>query len=91
MIGWKSGWQIEWKSLWGKALWLRLLSLSGTPLFVSCQPDQAQNPIETDLREAFRLAEARKDILIPLDRMENPRPERWMVNGKEIRFHWDGQ
>ena len=69
--------------------WLRLLSMSGTPLFVSCQPDQAKGPIEADLQEAFRRSAAQQDILIPLDWMENPWPERWMVNGKDIRFSWD--
>lgn len=69
--------------------WLRLLAVSGTPLFVSCQPDQAKGQTEADLREAFSLAAVQNDILIPLDWMENPWPERWMLNGKEIRFQWD--
>ena len=58
-------------------------------LFVSCQPDQAKGQIEADLWEAFSLAAVQNDILIPLDWMENPWPERWMLNGKEIRFQWD--
>ena len=75
---------------WNKnSQWLRLLAVSGTPLFVSCQPDQAKGQIEADLREAFRLSADQQDTLIPLDWMENPWPERWMVNGKEMRFCWD--
>ena len=57
--------------------------------FVSCQPDQANGQIEADLREAFRLSADQQDTLIPLDWMENPWPERWMVNGKEMLFCWD--
>ena len=78
--------KIDWKK---NSQWLRLLSVSGTPLFVSCQPDQAKGQIEADLQEAFRLAAVQQDTLIPLDWMENPWPERWMVNGEEIHFSWD--
>ena len=50
---------------------------------------QAKGQIEADLREAFRLSADQQDTLISLDWMENPWPERWMLNGKEIRFQWD--
>ena len=69
--------------------WLHLLSVSGTPLFVSCRPDMAEGQINADLREAFLRTAARQDLLVPLDWMENAWPERWMVNGNEIRFRWD--
>ena len=78
--------KIDWKQ---NSQWLRLLSVSGTPLFVSCQPDQAKGQIEADLQEAFCRAAVQQDTLIPLDWMENPWPERWSVNGKEMRFCWD--
>ena len=78
--------KIDWKK---NSQWLRLLSVSGTPLFVSCQPDQAKGQIDADLQEAFRLAAVQQDALVPLDWMENPWPERWTVNGREFHFSWD--
>ena len=68
--------------------WLRLLALSGTPLFVSCQPDQAKGQVETVLAQSFHIAATQRDEMIPLDWMENPWPERWLVDGVETRFSW---
>lgn len=31
---------------------------------------------------------AQRDALIPLDWMENICPERWLLNGREVRFDW---
>ena len=78
--------KIDWRL---NSEWLRLLSVSGTPLFVSCRPDLAEGKTETDLKAAFRRAETQRDTLVPLDWMETPWPERWLVNGTEERFVWD--
>ena len=68
--------------------WLKLLAVSGTPLFVSCKPSEAQGRVSADLRDAYARASAQRDALIPLDWMENNCPERWLLNGEEIRFEW---
>ena len=62
--------------------------MSGTPLFVSCKPSEAQGRVSADLRDAYARASAQRDALIPLDWMENNCPERWLLNGEEIRFEW---
>ena len=68
--------------------WLQILSLSGTPLFVSCHPDQASGVVADDLRTAFIRASEQKDKLIPLDWMETTCPETWCVNGEKTGFRW---
>lgn len=68
--------------------WLRAVSVSGTPLFVSCDPKVADEEIYADLEAAFTRSAAQTDELIPLDWMENTCPERWPLNGEEIRFRW---
>ena len=39
-----------------------------------------------DMQNEVRLSADQQDNPIPLDWMENLWPERWMVNGKEMRF-----
>ena len=40
------------------------------------------------MREAYKFGAAQKDVLIPLDWMENICPEKWELNGTEITFNW---
>ena len=68
--------------------WLDLLAESGTPMFVSCKPGILDEAQLAQLRRAFARNSVQKDTLIPLDWMENVCPERWLVNGEEIRFDW---
>ena len=68
--------------------WLRAVSVSGTPLFVSCDPKAADEEICADLEAAFSRSAVQSDELVPLDWMENTCPERWLLNGEEIRFNW---
>lgn len=76
---------IRWEQV-GK--WLDILSKSGTPLFVSCKPG-VLNPAQTEeLRQAYARNAVQRDTLIPLDWMENICPERWLLNGEEIRYDW---
>ncbi len=68
--------------------WLKLLALSGTPLFVSVAPDL---PTEEQNRILSRyLATASEDIpvSVPLDVTETTTPERWLTGGKEETYRF---
>lgn len=68
--------------------WLKALSASGTPLFVSCKPDVPDQKALEDLKTAFSRSSLQNDELIPLDWMENTCPENWLLNGEKIHFCW---
>lgn len=68
--------------------WLRALSSSGTPLFVSCKPGVLDEEGLNDLREAFRRASVQEDVLEPVDWMETTCPGLWRLNGELVRFNW---
>ena len=70
------------------AEWLRALSVSGTPLFVSAAPELVKGETAGKLKAAYARASLQKDTLIPLDWMENTCPEVWLLNGEGIRFCW---
>ncbi|MBC8065331.1 MAG: hypothetical protein H7Y17_10905 [Chlorobia bacterium] len=68
--------------------WLRLLGLSGTPLFVSIEPS-ALGPEEwTALRDAFEKAAIRRDVAEPLDWMNSVCPRKWRIDGGRQEFDW---
>lgn len=72
---------------WGKNVqWLNMLALSGTALFISCDGDKLSDEMKTDIRNAFVLASKGEMKLSPLDWGENPTPERWLSDNKEIKF-----
>ncbi len=77
--------KIDWRM---NGQWLSILSQSGTPLFVSCQPSEAKGKVEQELLSAFERASVQGDTLLPLDWMENTCPARWLLNGEEIEFQW---
>lgn len=68
--------------------WLDILSRSGTALFISLKPDQANGQILEDLKKAYVPASVQRDELIPLDWMENSFPCEYLVNGEKRRFNW---
>ncbi len=68
--------------------WLRLLSLSGTPLFVSFDP-AALGPHEwTALREAFASAAEEQPVAEPIDWLNSVHPRRWRIQGQKAEFNW---
>ncbi len=69
-------------------LWARLLSGSGTPLFVSVQPDALEGEEFGELSGYLQRGAEQTDTAVPLDWMENSCPERWLINGKEVTFDW---
>ena len=68
--------------------WLRAVSNSGTPLFVSPKPGVMSDTEQQELKEAYRINSIQADTLIPLDWMETVTPEKWLLNGKETHFNW---
>lgn len=68
--------------------WLKAVSRSGTSMFVSPDPERINKTEKEELREACRYGSIQRDVLVPLDWMENICPERWELNGIEIAFNW---
>ncbi len=68
--------------------WLDLLAYSGSPLFVSCQPDVVTEEMKKDIKEAFAVNSVQTDVAIPLDWQDNYTPEEWSINGKVRRYDW---
>jgi alpha-galactosidase len=72
------------------ALWLDLLSKSGTPLFISCPPGVLTANQKEVVHAAFARASLQKDVAIPLDFETDSDPVRWLINGKETLYDWQG-
>jgi alpha-galactosidase len=71
--------------------WLELLSLSGTPLFVSAAPDAIGKEQEKALKRAFEATSKPLPVGQPLDWISNTCPEKWLLNGSEYSFDWYGK
>lgn len=70
------------------ARWTHLLAVSGSPMFVSAQPEAVTDEVAEFLREAYRRNSIQTDELIPLDWMENMTPARWLLNGQPHDVDW---
>ncbi|RYG39443.1 twin-arginine translocation signal domain-containing protein [bacterium] len=70
--------------------WLRLVSGSGTALFVSVQPDYIEEKHKAALRSALALSAKPMPIGEPLDWQETDCPREWRLNGKKVEFNWMG-
>ena len=64
------------------------MAKSGTPLFVSPKPSDLTDEIRASLVKAYKINSIQTDVLKPLDWMENAAPDRWLLNGKEIKYNW---
>lgn len=69
--------------------WMELVAKSGTPLFISAQPEAIGAGQKATIKECFRLASTELPIGEPLDWMETPLPKTWKLNGKVEHFDWD--
>ncbi|AIE84324.1 twin-arginine translocation signal domain-containing protein [Fimbriimonas ginsengisoli] len=70
--------------------WLRLVSESGTALFVAVEPEIVEPHHRVALKKAFEFAAKPQVIGEPLDWMETDCPRRWRLRGKETEFAWMG-
>ncbi|MET3941967.1 alpha-galactosidase [Paenibacillus sp. PvP094] len=69
--------------------WLKLLSSSGTPLFISADPEIVDNEIKEEIRKAYQVASQSLPIGYARDWMSTTSPEKWVLGGQEVEFHWD--
>ena len=68
--------------------WLSLVSRSGTPLFVSADPQKVTAEQKEAIKKAFAIAAKPMDTCEPLDFLETTCPTKWRLNGEEYRFRW---
>ena len=66
--------------------WIRLLSLSGTPMFFSMDPKKLDDEKKQDLKEAFRTFVSITEPARPLDWMDTTCPVRWQTQQGEQEF-----
>lgn len=69
--------------------WLKLLSESGTPLFISAAPDAVGKDQTLAIRKAFDSASKPIPMAEPLDWFNTTCPGKWLLNGKVTEFDWD--
>jgi alpha-galactosidase len=70
--------------------WMELLAKSGTPLFISAQPEAVGDAQKQTIKECLALASQNLPVGEPLDWLENPTPAQWKLNGSVEKFNWDG-
>ncbi|RYG74973.1 hypothetical protein EON80_02205 [bacterium] len=68
--------------------WLDLLARSGTPLFVSPDPEALGAPQREALREAFAIAATPQPVAEPLDWLDTTCPTQWKMSDKIRKYHW---
>lgn len=59
--------------------WMEILSLSGTPFFVSVKPGLLNEEQEEELRTAYRKASENTELAVPLDWKESITPCKWQT------------
>ena len=69
--------------------WMELVAKSGTPLFISAQPEATGLAQKEKIKECFRLASQTLPVGEPLDWLENKQPIKWKLNGQVESFNWD--
>ena len=67
--------------------WIRLLSLSGTPMFFSMDPGKLDEEKKQDLKEAFRTFVSITEPARPLDWLDTTCPVRWQTQQGEKAFY----
>jgi len=68
--------------------WLDLVGRSGTALFISADPSAVEKEQRPELRAALAAAARPQEPGVPLDWMDTTTPERWLLDGKEVRYDW---
>ncbi|GAB4012712.1 hypothetical protein GCM10028808_29630 [Spirosoma migulaei] len=68
--------------------WLRLLAESGSPLFISAQPEAMGEAQKIAVKKAFAQAANSQPLAEPIDWLTNPLPQKWKLNGKVVDFNW---
>jgi len=68
--------------------WMQLLAESGTPFFISPQPDAVGEEQKAYIKECFTKAAKVQPTGEPLDWMTHPQPAKWKLDGREVTFDW---
>ncbi|PKB17811.1 hypothetical protein [Flavobacterium sp. 5] len=77
------------KVAWDKnKQWMELVAKSGTPLFISAQPEATGEEQKKAIRECFKIASQKLPVAEPLDWIENPFPKKWKLNNQIETFNW---
>ena len=66
--------------------WLKALSCSGSPLFISCN-DTINDRQRADIRMAYETFNEPHEFK-PIDIYDTKTPERWLIDGKETIYNW---
>ncbi len=78
------------KIAWNKnKQWMELLANSGTPLFISAQPEATGAEQKAFIKKCFTAAAKKMPLGEPLDWMENAFPKKWKLNTETVDFNWD--
>lgn len=70
---------------------LELYSKSGTPLFVSVQPEVLDGEIRTALKTAFVHASKQSHQIEPVDWLDTALPEEYLIDGEKHSYRWTEQ
>ena len=57
-------------------------------MFVSCDPDSADDNVKRDLRVAFAASSRQAEKAEPLDWEYNKNPAHWLIDGAEVEYDW---
>jgi alpha-galactosidase len=68
--------------------WMDLVAKSGTPLFISAQPQAVGAEQKSAIRAAFERASRTLPVGEPLDWMTNAWPTKWRLDGKIESYEW---
>lgn len=77
--------KIDWEK---NRQWVELLSVSGTPFFVSVKPDSVNKVQKQILMEAYRKAAVNTIPAVPLCWQKSKTPEKWQTFEGEKNFCW---
>jgi alpha-galactosidase len=69
--------------------WMELVAKSGTPLFISAQPEAMGTVQKEVIKECFKTASQNVPLGEPLDWMDNPVPKKWKLNENVEVFDWE--
>lgn len=71
--------------------WMRLVSESGTALFVAMDPSIVEPKHRTALKKALEVASKPQQVGEPLDWLDTDCPRKWKLRGKKVEFAWMGE